>query len=191
MCTNRSIFLLIAGLLITQTSALAVDMPMRKSGLWEIKVENVIDNQKIPDLMTLQMCIEQSKDDLTAEPKGMKKGDVRNQCSKMDVKRTGSGMVIDSVCMVGKHTATGRTVMTGNFNREYRMENNTRFTPPMQGMKTSSSVTTGKWLGPCKPGQKHGSITMSGMSGMGPGGDFKMDPEMMKRMQQMQQKYGR
>ena len=191
MRTNRSIFLLIAGLLITQASALAVDMPMRKSGLWEIKVENVIDNQKIPDLMTMHMCIDQSKDDLTAEPKGMKKGDVHKQCSKMDVKRTGSGMVIDSVCMIGKHKATGRTVMTGNFNSEYRMENNTRFAPPMQGMQTASSVTTGKWLGPCKPGQKHGSTTMSGMPGMGPGGDFKMDPEMMKRMQQMQQKYSR
>jgi Protein of unknown function (DUF3617) len=194
MCIHKIVSFLIAGLATTflaLPSAFAADKPMRKSGLWEIRVQNTIDGQKMPNLMTVQTCVDQSKDDLTAEPGDMKKGDVRKQCSKMDMKRTGSGMVIDSVCTVGKHTATGRTVITGNFNSEYRMENTTRFTPPMQGMQTTSSVTTGKWLGPCKPGQKHGSMTVSGMPEMGPGGEFKMDPEMMKRMQQMQQKYGR
>ena len=193
MRIHKTASLLIAGLatLLALPSTNAADMLMRKSGLWEIKVKNTIDGQKMPDLTTVQMCIDQSKDDLTAEPKDMKKGDVRKQCSKMDTKRTGSGMVIDSVCTVDKHTATGRTVITGNLNSEYRMENTTRFTPPMQGMQTTSSVTTGKWLGPCKPGQTHGSMTVSGMPGMGPGGEFKIDPEMMKRMQQMQQQYSR
>ena len=194
MRTHKPILLLIAGLatvLLAPPGAFAADMPMRKSGLWEIKVENAVDGQKMPDLMTMQMCIDQSKDDLTAEPKDMRKGDVRKQCSKMGMKRTGSGMVIDSVCAVGKHTATGRTVITGNLSSEYRMENTTRFTPPMQGMQTTSSVTTGKWLGPCKPGQTHGSMTMSGMPGMGPGGKFKIDPEMMKKMQRMQEQYRR
>lgn len=194
MRSHKTASFLIAGLattLLALPSANAADKPMRKSGLWEIRVENTIDGQKMPNLMTVQMCVDQSKDDLTAEPGDMKKGDVRKQCSKMDMKHTGSGMVIDSVCTVGKHTATGRTVITGNFNSEYRMENTTRFTPPMQGMQTTSSVTTGKWLGPCKPGQKHGSMTVSGMPEMGPGGEFKMDPEMMKRMQQMQQQYSR
>lgn len=176
MPVYKPILLLIAGLatvLPALPSANAGDLPMRKSGLWQIKVENAIDGQKMPDLMTMQMCIDRSKDDLTAEPKDMKKGDMRKQCSKMDVKRTGSRVVIDSVCTVGKHVTTGRTVITGNLNNEYRMENTTRFTPPMQ---TTSSVTTGKWLGPCKPGQKHGSLTLPGMPGMGPGGEFKMDP---------------
>lgn len=194
MRSHKTASILIAGLataLLAQPVALAADKPMRKSGLWEIRVENTIDGKKMPNLMTVQMCVDQSKDDPTAEPGDMKKGDVRKQCSKMDMKRTGSGMVIDSVCTVGTHTATGRTVITGNFNSEYRMENTTRFTPPMEGMQTTSSVTTGKWLGPCKPGQKHGSMTVSGMPGMGPGGEYKMDPEMMKRMQQMQQQYSR
>lgn len=191
MRTYKTASLLIAGLattLLILPSINAADMPMRKSGLWEIKVENAVGSQKMPELMTMQICIDQSKDDLIAEPKDMKKGDMRRQCSKMDMKRTGSVMVIDSACTLGKHTATGRTVITGNLASDYRMENTTRFTPPMQGMKTTSSITTGKWLGLCKPGQKHGSITMPGM---GPGGEFKMDPEMMKRMQQMQQQYGR
>lgn len=192
MRIHKTASLLIAGLatsILALPSTNAADMPMRKSGLWEIKMGNTIDGQKMPGPMTMQICIDQSKDDMTADPKDMQ--DMRKQCSKMDMKRTGSGMDIDSVCTVGQHTATGRTVITGNLNSEYRMENTTRFTPPMQGMQTASSVTTGKWLGPCKPGQKHGSMTVSGMPGMGPGGDFKVDPEMMKRMQQMQQQYSR
>jgi hypothetical protein len=61
----------------------------------------------------------------------------------------------------------------------------------MNGMQNMSSSMTGKWLGPCKPGQKHGSMTTSGMPGMSPGGEFKMDAETMNRMRQMQAQYGR
>jgi len=188
MRTDTSILILIAGLasVFLAPAALAADTPMRKSGLWEIKSETTADGQKMPGPMTMQMCIDQSKDDMTAD--SAEGQDMRKRCSKMDMKRSGNKVVIDSVCTVDKHIATGRTVITGNLVTDYRMENTTRFDPPMHGMQTTASTMTGKWLGPCKPGQKHGSVTMSGMPGMGPGGNFKMDPEMMKRMQQQ---YGR
>jgi hypothetical protein len=192
MQTHKPVVQLIAGLatlLILPSIALAADAPMRKSGLWEIKTDTTTGGQKMPGPMTIQICIDQSKDDMTTDPKHAQ--DMRKQCSKMDMKRTGNQVVIDSVCRFDQHTATGHTVITGNLNSDYRMVNTTRFDPPMQGMQTMSSTMTGKWLGPCKPGQKHGSMTMSGMPGVGPGGEFKMDPEMMKRMQQMQQQYGR
>jgi hypothetical protein len=102
----------------------------------------------------------------------------------MDVKRSGNQTVIDSVCKMNGHTATGHTVISGDLASNYRMENTTRFDPPMNGMQTMSSTMTGKWLSPCKPGQKHGSMVMKGM---GPGG-MNIDPEMMKRLQQQ---YGR
>jgi len=179
----------LAAVFLVPSVVLAADAPMRKSGLWEIRTETTADGQKMPGPMTMQLCVEQGKDDMTADPGDQQ--DVRKRCSKMDVKRSGNKTVIDSVCAMDGHTAAGHTVITGNMATDYRMENTTRFTPPMQGMQTMSSTITGKWLGPCKPGQQHGSVTMSGMPGMGPGGEFKMDPEMMKRMQQMQQKYGR
>lgn len=184
--------LLIAGLaavLLAPAGVLAADAPMRKSGLWEIRTETSAGGQKMPGPMTMQLCIEQSQDDMTADPKGMQ--DVRKRCPKMDTTRNGNRVVIDSVCIVDQHTATGRTVITGNLATDYRMENTTRFDPPMHGMQSTSSTMTGKWLGPCKPGQKHGSMTMSGMPGMGPGGEFRMDAETMKRMREMQQQYGR
>jgi hypothetical protein len=189
MRIRKPALLLIAAVLLAPAGALAADAPMRKSGLWEIRSETSTGGQKMPGPMQMQICIDQRQDDMTADPKGGQ--DVRKHCSKMDMKQTGNKVVIDSVCTFDQHIATGHTVISGNLASDYRMENTTRFDPPMNGMQSMSSTMTGKWLGPCKPGQKHGSMTMSGMPGMGPGGEFKMDPEMMKRMQQMQQQYGR
>jgi hypothetical protein len=176
----------LATVLLAPCVSLAADAPLRKSGLWEIRSETTAGGQKTPGPMTMQMCIDQRQDDMTGDPRNRE--DVRKRCSKMDVKRSGNTMTIDSVCKHDGHTATGHTVISGNLATDYRMESTTRFEPPMNGMQTLSSTMTGKWLGPCKPGQTHGSVTMPGM---GPGAGFRMDPEMMKRMQQMQEQYAR
>ena len=195
MHTRQPAALLIAlltGALFAPAFAVAADAPARKSGLWEINIENTGTGQKSPGPMTMQICVDQSKDDMTAAPKdnqGKGAQDMRKKCSKMDAKRIENKTVIDSVCQFNQHTATGHTVISGNMASNYRMESTTRFDPPMHGMQTASSTMTGKWLGACKPGQQHGSMVMSGMPGMGAGASgFKMDPEMMKRMQQMQQR---
>lgn len=180
---RMNITLLAASLLVLP--ATAADLPARKSGLWEINSQVSAGGQKMPG-STMQICIEQGRDDASGDPR-----EPRQQCSRMDVKRSGSQTVIDSVCRIDGHTATARTVISGDLTRNYRMENTTRFNPPMDGMQTMSSTTTGKWLGPCKPGQKHGSMVMQGMPAMGPDGQMQIDPETMKRMQQMQQQYGR
>ena len=167
--------------------AQAADVPMRKSGLWEIRTETRAGGQSMPGPMTMQVCIDQSKDDITAAPNDMQR--MKQRCSKMDVKRSGNTVTMDSVCTHEGRTVTSHATITGNMTTDYRMESSARFSPPMHGMSAMESTMTGKWIGVCKPGQKHGLVTMSGMPGM-PGG-FKMDPEMMKRMQQMQQQYGR
>lgn len=176
----------LAAVLLSPAASLAADVPVRKSGLWEIRTETAGGGQPMPGPMTMQICIDQGRDDMTADPGAQ---DVRQRCSKMDVKQSGNTVTIDSVCKHDGHTATGHTVITGNMASDYRMRNTTRFEPPMNGMQTVSSTMSGKWLGPCKPGQQHGSVTLSGMPGMG--GEFRIDPEMMKRMQQMQQQYAR
>ncbi len=183
----RSLFLLIP-FVAALPSADAADMPLRKSGLWEIRTETRAGGQPMPGPMTMQVCIEQSKDDITADPNDVRQ--LKQRCSKMDVKRSGNAVTVDSVCTHEGRSVTSHTTITGNMTTDYRMESSARFTPAMHGMSTMDSTMTGKWIGPCKPGQKHGAVTMSGMPGMGPGG-FRMDPETMKRMQQMQQQYGR
>ncbi len=174
--------LLTAGLaacLLAPAAAGAADAPLRKSGLWEIRTETGAGGP-MPGPVTMQMCIDQRQDDLLA---GMD-SDVRRRCSKMDMTRAGDKVTIDSVCEMNGYTITGRTVITGNLTTDYRMENTSRFAPPMNGMQTMSSTMTGKWIGPCKPGQQHGTVTVSGMPGMGPGVEFRIDPELLKQMQQ-------
>ncbi len=188
MTTHKLLACALTTVLLAPAVSAAADAPMRKSGLWEVHSETTAGGQRTPG-MTMQMCIDQRQDDLTADPRNRE--DVRKRCSKMDVKRDGNTVTIDSVCKHDGHTATGHTVITGNLATDYRMQSATRFDPPMNGIQTMSSSMTGKWIGPCKPGQRHGSVTMSGMPGMGPGGEFRMDPEMMKRMQQMQEQYSR
>jgi hypothetical protein len=179
---------LAASLLASSFAIAAEAPPARKSGLWEIRTESASNGQKMPLPVTMQMCIDQTRDDMNGDPRAS--DDVRKRCSKLDTTRRGEQIIIDSVCTHDKHVATSHIVITGNLATDYRMENTTRFAPPMNGTQTMSSTMTGKWIGPCKPGQAHGTATMTGVPGM-PGGEFRMDPEMLKRMQQMQQQYGR
>lgn len=159
--------------LLAPSVSLAADAPLRKSGLWEIRTETSVGGEKPPGPMTMQMCIDQRQDDMTTNPNSR---DVRKRCSKLDTKRSGNTVTIDSVCTQDGHTASGHTVISGNLATDYRMENTTRFTPPLQGMQTMSSTMTGKWLGPCKAGQTHGSVTLSGMPGTAPGAGVQNGP---------------
>jgi hypothetical protein len=60
-------------------------------------------------------------------------------------------------------TVTTRSVITGRFDSAYKADIKSTYEPPMHGMRESSSLVDVKWLGPCKPGQKPGDISMPGM----------------------------
>jgi len=177
----RALLLLFCAL--TFLPAYGADMPKRKSGLWEIKTN--LDGQ--PG-MTMQMCIDERQDDLLAQRSSDVGKDIRRQCPKLDTRQLGDSVVIDSVCKFDRFTATGHTVISGKLTTQYKMESDTRYDPPMHGMARSHTVVTGRWLGACKPGQTHGSMTFSGMPG---GGKYNIDPEMLKQMQKMQQQQGK
>ncbi|MEQ1661309.1 MAG: DUF3617 family protein [Thiobacillus sp.] len=166
----------------------ADEVPKRKSGLWEITTQTRAGGQAMPMPMVMQVCVDQKQDDVTVD---QEPGTPKPDCSKMDVKRSGSQVTIDSVCTHEAHSIANHMTVSGNMTTDYRIESMARINPPMQGVSAMDSTVTGKWLGACKPGQKHGARTMAGMPGVGPGGKFKMDPELMKRMQkQMQEQYG-
>jgi hypothetical protein len=169
--------LLLLSCLTLVPAAEAADLPKRKSGLWEIKSSH--DGK---EGMTMQMCIDEKQDDLTAQQADKAKRDIHKQCSKMDMKQSGGQVVIDSTCQFDKFTATGHTVISGQLSTQYTMDSTTRFDPPMHGMAQSHTVMTGRWLSPCKPGQTHGAMSISGLPG---GGQFNLDPETLKRMQKM------
>lgn len=178
--TPRCCCLVVMMALTLPVSAIAADPGKRKSGLWEIKT-----SQAGAPEMTMQICIDEKQDDLSGHSQDRK---VRQQCSKIDAKRTASGMVIDSVCEIDKTTAISHVVITGDLASQYRMDSTTRFDPPLHGMAQTRTSMSGRWLGACKPGQKHGSMTMMGMPA---NGQFKLDPDTIRQMQKLQQQYAR
>lgn len=176
---NAASFVLILTGLSLAAPLAAAEPPKRKSGLWELTTGgDATGGHK----MTIQLCVEEKQDDVARHQTQRMGKETERQCSKVDAKTSGNKTTIHSVCKVGDHTATSDTVITGNLAREYRMESTTEYTPPMFGKAKMQTVMTGKWLGPCKAGQRHGSMSVVGLPG---GMEMPGDPEMLRQMQKM------
>jgi hypothetical protein len=134
--------------------ALAIDMPKRKSGLWEIKL--VHDRSSRP-AQTMQMCIDQKTDDMAQQ---MGANVAKQACSKQDIRREGSRIVGDSICKIGETTATSHSVFSGAFDQSYRGEIRTQYAPPLMGKSETTTVIEARWIGPCAADQKPGDMIM-------------------------------
>ena len=141
---------------LAATPALALDMPARKAGLWELKMDFV--GTGLPG-QTMKQCIDPATDKLMNQAYG---GASKEACAKQDVSNAGGVMTIDSVCKFGPATVTSHTVVTGSFDSAYAMDvQSTREGgPPMPGGGKSHMKIAAKWLGPCAAGQKPGDVIM-------------------------------
>jgi Protein of unknown function (DUF3617) len=159
--------------------AVADDLPVRKAGLWEIKM--VRTGSPIP-AMTMQQCTDESTDramNTVVSPL------TKQACSKQELKKTATGYVSDSICEIGGMPAIAHAVpdlksasamkttshaeITGDFNSAYTMKTTSHSEGGPSGMPHDTTMTLeAKWLGACKPDQKPGDIIM-------PGGGFKIN----------------
>ena len=135
----------------------AADYPPRKPGLWEMKMGDGAGGANSPPAQTIQQCIDAATDQALRD---MGQGMGKDACSKQEMRREGSTLVIDSVCRMGATTATSHAVVTGDFGSSYRMESSSTYKPPMMGKSSGSFVMEAKWVGPCKAGQKPGDMIM-------------------------------
>ncbi|MBI5611638.1 MAG: DUF3617 family protein [Gammaproteobacteria bacterium] len=164
---------LTADFTVTAVAAPAIDMPKRKSGLWEIKT--TMKDRQPTTRPAAQHCIDEKTDDLMRQSA---KGE--SQCTQKDLRRDGNRLVIHSVCKFGQTVATSEMVFAGKFDSDYRADIHTTYEPPMMGMKEANMLIEAKWTGPCKPGMKPGDIIMPGMPAGMPGINMN---EIMKRQQ--------
>ncbi len=153
--------------------ARAEDLPIRKAGLWEIKVAHT--GSPLPAL-TMQHCTDETID---RDMNNMVSPMAKQICSKQDVQKTATGYVGDSVCSVAGISISSHSEISGDFNSAYTV---TTTSHSDRGSKSAphDAVTTieAKWLGACKPDQKPGDIVM-------PGGGFKLnvrDAEKLKNL---------
>jgi len=143
--------------LLPAWQARAVEMPVRKAGLWEMKMLRT--GSPAPD-MTMQHCTDESTDkEMSATFSPMAK----EACSKNDVQKTATGYVTDSVCSIGGMSMTSHSETSGDFNSAYTVKDTSHSQGGPAGMARDSSTTIeAKWLGPCKSDQKPGDIIMPG-----------------------------
>jgi len=141
-------------LLCVCADAAAVDLPKRKSGLWDVTVSRKSADRPT---QTMQMCIDQKTDDLALQ---LGESVASQACSKREIHREGDRIVANSICKLGDTTASSRTVLSGKFDRAYRGEIRTRYDPPLMGKGESLIRIDAKWIGPCQPDQKPGDMIL-------------------------------
>jgi hypothetical protein len=159
--------LLVTMLFTTAATTLAADLPKRKAGLWEVTATTSGTAKAGQGATTVSMCIDQNPDDWLQPAK----------CSKQETKVERDRILFSNVCLFGKTTATSRGVVSGDFNKAYKIETSSTYVPPLAGMKEASTTTNAKWLSPCKAGQRPGDVIMPD------GGTVNMN-DMKKQMKQ-------
>lgn len=141
--------------LLPLCKAAADDLPVRKAGLWEMKV--VRAGSPMPE-MTMQHCTDETTDkEMSTAFSPMSK----EICSKKDIQKTATGFVSDSVCGIAGLSITSHSEIVGDFNSAYTVRTTAHSDGGPAAMK-GDHVTTieAKWLGACKPDQKPGDIMM-------------------------------
>jgi hypothetical protein len=138
-------------------AASAVEMPTRKAGLWEIKMQRT--GGPLPE-MTMQHCTDETTDkQMTSTFSPMSK----DICSKNDTVKTATGYTTDSICNVSGMAMTSHADITGDFNSAYtvKVTSHSQGGPSGAGRDTTMTLEA-KWLGACKADQKAGDIVMPG-----------------------------
>ena len=158
--------------LLPALEAGAVEMPLRKPGLWEMKM--VRTGSPAPN-MSMQQCTDETTEkEMSASLSPMAK----EACSKNDIQKTATGYVANSICSVGGVSMTSHSETTGDFNSAYTVKSTSHSQGGPAGMPRDATTTLeAKWLGACKPDQKPGDIIM-------PGG-IKMNIKDMEKMKAM------
>jgi hypothetical protein len=142
--------------LLPVTGARAVELPIRKAGLWEMKM--VRTGGSVPD-MTMQHCTDASTDKQMSTSFSPGK----ETCARQDIQKTASGYVSDTVCSVAGMTITSHAEITGDFNSAYTVKSTSRTEGAPSGVPRESATTIeAKWLGACKADQWPGDIVMPG-----------------------------
>ena len=93
--------------LLAPAAAGAVELPVRKAGLWEMKVLRT--GSPAPE-MTMQHCTDETTDkemSTAFSPMG------KEMCSKQDIVKTATGYVSDSVCGVAGMSITSHAEING------------------------------------------------------------------------------
>jgi hypothetical protein len=150
---------IVIALLFFTSQSFAADLPTRKAGLWELKME--FPGRNLPPQL-MQQCTDAATDKFMTLNFG---GAADRNCQKRDMQNNGGTITVDSVCQFGEATVTSHAIVSGDFNSAYTVQiNSTRQGGPQvpgvaPGAETRMTIAA-KWLGPCTAGQNPGDVIM-------------------------------
>ena len=134
-----------------------VDLPMRKAGLWDMKMR--ITGGGIPT-MSMQQCTDAATD---KELRTIYSPLANETCDKRTVQKTATGYAVDRICKKGDDTITTHIDVSGDYSSAYQAHLVSRTQDESPEDPPSSDLTLdAKYLGPCKSGQIPGDIVMMG-----------------------------
>jgi hypothetical protein len=140
-----------ATLSAVNTLAAAETLPTRKAGLWESKTVSAEGNT------TVRQCIDDKTDQLAQGALG-----AGQNCSKRTFVKTSTGFKGETECKIGPISATGSSVITGDFGSKIHMDVETTLTgiPNTKDPVRRQMAIDATYLGPCEAGQSPGDIVL-------------------------------
>jgi hypothetical protein len=131
-------------LLLSAMPTLAAELPTRKAGLWEIRVNN------LP--VTVKQCIDAATDMMMFANSAF----LPMACSKHDVQHSGDTWTVDAACTFMDRTFKTHMVVTGSLDSSYTQTMTSEGDAVLIADGKFTIKTEGKWLGPCAADQKPG-----------------------------------
>lgn len=148
-----ALLILLGGLL----PAGAAELPIRRPGLWEIKIK--LTGGAAPTAM-MHHCTDESVDrDMITMFNPL----APHLCTKREIQKRAEGYTIDTVCRADNKTVTLHSEVTGDPHTSYRVVTEKKIQDEPDSAPVVSNVTLeGRHVGACKPGQKPGDVIMAG-----------------------------
>lgn len=143
-------------LFLAAASALAIDFPTMKPGLWESSVARAGMPQTAG---ATKMCMDTA---VQKEMMEMGMGTMKSMCSKNDIRRDGNRVYGTAECKFGDSTMKSSSVTTFTGDTAYHTEVKSTYDPPMQGMPSGTTVIDAKWAGTCPAGMQAGDVVLPG-----------------------------
>jgi hypothetical protein len=148
-------------LLCLTAAALADELPTRKAGLWELKME--FEGHRIP-IQSMQQCTDAAADKQMTSGFGNGSAEA---CPDRHITKSGGTITVDSVCDIAGAKVTSHAVISGQFDSAYTVNVTTkreggRPLPHVAPGGVSHMTMQAKWLGPCAKDQRPGDVIMPG-----------------------------
>ncbi|HWL06024.1 MAG TPA: DUF3617 family protein [Xanthobacteraceae bacterium] len=136
--------------------AAALELPQRKPGLWDLKVE--AEGGAMP-VTSVQQCVDAESD---AQLQAMGTAMTAQMCPGQQMTRDGDTITVTSACTIDGREVRVNSIITGDFQSAYTMKVAFEGDGLQPGTPRNMTVTS-TWTGACKAGQKPGDVIMGSL----------------------------